>query len=292
MTTHAPRRVFLSSFALAGGTVLTMLAMFLIADHATEVRRTRELLPVAQRLPILRDRLTVLRAQLEVADLQAAVRTTPAEEQLHEHVLPESSSLQSLLGAFEALQDQLSADGHITNMSTVQVGDPQSTDMPGLDGLSAIPLSVSFTGDAEGMRIVSLFVDMAGYLTVADALTPSELDRLLTTTEEENPTAVTALEQFLSTSLLSYCRTPERYEDQLAKSFSAPEFLHRLQTILGSSRLVQARYLLGGAFGLALEERGLWPLRLLTVDKSTIETLDDGSTRLSLRLMAYSRGQE
>lgn len=284
---RTPHRLLLSSFALATGTLLTIVAMFLIADHAHDVRRTKELLPVAQRLPVLRNRLGVLRAQLEVADLQAVVRTSPAEEQLRQHVLPSSASFQSLLGAFEVLAAQLGIDRSIESMSSVQIGDAIATDLPGLEKVQAVPVTVSFIGSPEGIRTVALFADMAGYLTVGDVLTPAQLDRLLTATEEENPAAVTALEQFLATSLLQYARSPERYEDQLAKSFAAPEFLHRLHLVLSSSDLPQARFLLGGAFGLALEQNGLWPLRFLTVDKSTLEFLDGGRQRLSLRLLAY-----
>jgi hypothetical protein len=280
---HVPTAAFVAGIAtLAFSGVL-------IADHARAVRETQDALPVAQRLPGLRHRLAVLRAQLEVADLEAAVRATPEEEQLRVHVLPDSAALESVLGTFELLRDQLTADGQLQSMSAIQAGEPEP--VPGMEGLQSFPLTVSFSGTDQAAETLNLFMEIAGSLTVGDVLTSVETEKLLIATEEENPVAVTALEQFLAVSLLQYARNPERYEDLLARSFGSPDFLNRLHGILEASRLPAARFLLGGKFGGALEERHLWPLRFLTVDKSTLERTGDGQARLELRLMAYVRAQ-
>jgi hypothetical protein len=227
---------------------------------------------------------------MEVASVEEAMRGNPAQEQLRAHVLPAAPRLQSLLGAFDLLRDQMTHDGLLESMSTMQVGDP--VPLHDAYGLSVQPMTVTFVGSEQGISTLTLFAEIAGDLTVADTLSSEEIDALLAATEAENPAAVTAVERFLSLNLLTYARTAQRSEDDLAKSFASPSFLSQLRTILERSRLSAARYLLGGAFGAKLEEHRLWPLQFLTVERSALDDLGGGRFRLALEMSAYLREGE
>lgn len=288
MTLPSPLRRALLLFALLLGILCFGLGTFFIMDHARIVLRAEEALPDVERLTVLRHRVAVLKAQLEVADLEESVRGTAHLEQLRTNVLPREIRLEGLVGALELLRDQLIADRQLETMSDVQLGAVTNLPSSGML-LQAYPLTVSFVGTKQALSTIGLFVELSGAVTVGDILSQGAIERLLTATEEENPAAVTAVEQFLSLSLLSYARSPERFDDLLAKSFLSPEFLRRLHVILSESKLSSARYLLGGAFGESIERQNLWPLRFLSLEKSTVETLGTGRHRLELRLIAYVR---
>ncbi|MBP9750780.1 MAG: hypothetical protein KBC95_02950, partial [Candidatus Peribacteraceae bacterium] len=191
---------------------------------------------------------------------------------------------------FDMLRDHLSGDGSVRSMSEVTVGEAAAADQP---GVLATPVTVSFGVSREGLQSVLLFFELSGFLTVGDALTPLERERLLQLTEHENAAGLPALEDFLRTPLLTYARGSQAARDELTRNFGSDTFAQALEDIIQGSRLPQVRYLLGGTFGAALQEAGLWPLRFMTVDHTEVTPGPAGGLyTLSLSLSAYSRVAE
>jgi hypothetical protein len=127
-----------------------------------------------------------------------------------------------------------------------------------------------FTVRGEGARAVLAFLRIAGLLTVGDTLTRAEKTSLIRATEEENPAAIVALEQFLATDLLSYCREPRPYEEQLRRSFTGDVFNTTLQTVFTDSLLKDAKTLLSGDFGRSVDRYRLWPTQMMQMGQAEI----------------------
>ena len=84
--------------------------------------------------------------------------------------------------------------------------------------------------------------------------------------------------------------TLQAARDELLRNFGSDSFAMSLEEVIQGSRLPQVRYLLGGTFGAALQEAGLWPLRFMTVDHTEVTPGPAGGLyTLSLSLSAYSR---
>ena len=288
MTLALPLRRIVTEPATAclAGCLLLAVSAYLVLLHARAIRAVTEVgIPTAQRLAPLENRLAVLREQVEAAEIQSALRTGAEEEAVRTSVLPARPDLDRIIGIFEVLRDALSDEGMVASMSTVDVGGSVAVDEA---GLSAYPVRVSFQTTDQGERILLKFFEIAGYLTVGDALTPREVDNITRMTETENPAAIPALEQFLSVPLLSYAREPKRYYEQLQRAFSSESFVREMDVLVDGSALPAVRHLLGGTLGLTLEERGLWPLRFLTLERVDVAR-EGAGLRLSLELFAYGR---
>jgi hypothetical protein len=227
---------------------------------------------------------------MEASQAQATLKGDSQEEVVRQAVLPAAADLARIITLFDLLRDRLSADGIIRDMSPVTVGDavPTNDDR----GLLVSPVDVRFRASKAGVESVLLFFELSGYLTVGDALTSSEREQLLTLTERENAAGLPALEEFLRLPLLTYARGAQAARDELLKSFGSTVFVQSLENVIKDSRLPQVRYLLGGTFGQALQDQGLWPLRFMTVDSTMIAPVDDETEDLTLHLSAYSRTED
>ena len=247
--------------------------------HAQAVADMREVgLPAALALPQVEQRIAVLKEQNDIAQLQASLRGGSQEEMINVYVLPKEADTDRLLAMFDVLFNWLEQKHQLTSFSAVTVGSPEDGKMP-----------VSFDAvlTQEGLSNLMLFADLSGLLTVSDALSQEDIQHLLALTEQENPSSVAALEHFLSTGLLDYALEPRPYEEQLRKSFST-QAEPLLRSVLDGSRVRHARELLKD-LGATLRKQNLWPLRLLTVEKATIEAQDGGMVKLEIRLDAYTR---
>jgi hypothetical protein len=275
---------------LAACLCLTM-ASGLVLTHVRAIDAVREVsVPTAKRVTALQQRLDLLRQQMEASQAQATLKGDSQEEVVRQAVLPAAADLARIITLFDLLRDRLSADGIIRDMSPVTVGDavPTNDDR----GLLVSPVDVRFRASKAGVESVLLFFELSGYLTVGDALTSSEREQLLTLTERENAAGLPALEEFLRLPLLTYARGAQAARDELLKSFGSTVFVQSLENVIKDSRLPQVRYLLGGTFGQALQDQGLWPLRFMTVDSTMIAPVDDETEDLTLHLSAYSRTED
>ncbi len=260
----------------------------LVLSHLRSIHEVGEIgLPAAKRVTALEQRLEVLRQQMEATRAQAALKGDAQEEVIRQTVLPATAELAHVLSLFDLLRDNLSKDGLVLSMSEVTVGEPVAA--PNQAGVDASAVNVRFGVTRSGVDAVLLFFELTGFLTVGDALSPSEREQLLVLTERENAAGLPALEEFLRTPLLTYARGSQAARDELAKNFGSDQYVSTLERIIQNSRLPQVRFLLGGTFGVALQDAGLWPLRFMTVDRTEISQRDDGTFELSLQLSAYSR---
>lgn len=260
----------------------------IVLSHVRAIRDVGEIgLPAAQRVTALEQRLEVLRQQVEATQAQAALKGDSQEELIRQTVLPSTAELAHVLSLFDLLRDNLAKDGLVRGMSEVTVGDAVA--VPERTNVEASPIAVRFTVSRAGVDAVLLFFELTGFLTVGDALSPSEREQLLVLTERENAAGLPALEEFLRTPLLTYARGSQAARDELAKNFGSDQYVATLERIIQGSRLPRVRYLLGGTFGVALQDAGLWPLRFMTVDRTEITPAEDDAFELSLSLSAYSR---
>jgi len=250
-----------------GGFSLALVVPLLMM-HVREISTMQEsALPLLATLPSLERRLSILKEQVEVTQLDAALRTGSDEERVRVYVLPTQTALDRALATFDALRNDLTDRGVLTAMSSIRVGERFTRS----DGLRAIPLTVQFTVRGEGARYVFAFLRMAGLLSIGDVLTRSEKQTLIRATEEENPAAIVALEQFFSTDLLSYAKEPRPVDEQLKRSLSSESFTATLQTILSRSLLNDAKELLRGEFGRSLDRYRLWPVQMLQIANAEVQ---------------------
>jgi hypothetical protein len=247
--------------------------------HSASVRDMREVgLPAAMALPNIEKRMEILKEQNEVAQLQAALRGGSTEEMLNVYVIPGEEEIDRLLATFDVFFTYLEQKRLLSAVSGVHVGEM-------VDG--ALPVSFDATVTEQGFSDLLLFADLAGILTVSDALTQRDIDTMLAATEQENPASVAALEHFLATDLLRYSEEPRPYEEQLRKSFSGAAE-PALRSMLDAPRLQRARSIFKD-LAPVLRQQNLWPLRLLTVEKASSSSAGGGMMRVELQLNAYVR---
>jgi hypothetical protein len=141
----------------------------------------------------------------------------------------------------------------------------------------------------EGLKDLFHFQDLAGLLTISDALTPEEQTELLHLTEAENPAAVTALESFLATDLLTYANNADSVNDQLLKSFTSDSFATSLKAITQQSKLEDAVQLLSSPLGKAVQAQKLWPLRFVIPADTAIRQTDAMHYHVAVTWQMYHR---
>lgn len=252
-----------TSFLYTVGLTSLILVSLLLQAHVREVKAMREeTVPVLGTVSTLERRLTVLKEQVEVSELDAALRTGSQEERVRVYILPPKTALDRAMTVFDLLRDDLTKRGLLGSMSAIEVKDVKT--LP--NNLSATPLTVRFAVKRDGMQDIFSLVQLAGLLTVGDSLSQTEKKALIRATEEENPTGVVALEQFFSTDLAAYGHDHRSYEEQLQRSFASDSFRAMFRTILDQSLLKDARTLFQSDLGSALERGRLWPMQFMKLD--------------------------
>ncbi|MDD5102903.1 MAG: hypothetical protein PHX93_00720 [Candidatus Peribacteraceae bacterium] len=269
------------------GVLSLVLVVPLLAAHMQEVKAVRETaLPLLATLPALERRLALLKEQVEVTELDAALKTGSQLERIRVSILPTEADVPRALAGLELLRSTLESQGVIGSLSPIEAGKEQARG----EGLAAVPLTFQLSARTEGLKRVFAFVRLAGMATVGDALTSSEKNALIRATEEENPAGIVMLEQFFSADLFSYAREPRPVEEQLKRSLQSEGFMAAFRQATDTSLLKDAKELLQGSMGPALERAHLWPMEFLAIDR--IE-LKPGSTpdwyRLTLSLSLVRR---
>ncbi len=270
------------------------LSIQLLTLHVSDVRAMRDVgLPAALALPSIEHRMSVLKEQSEVAQLQASIVGDSTEEMLHMYVLPSDTATDRLLATLDTLTTELRRQGMLSSLSPIHTGDAISVEMMDAQKKTAtfskIPVTFEADVTGKGLQTLFLFQNVSGLLTVSDVLTSDEQSALLRLTEEENPAAITALETFLGTDLLSYAQSPDLVENQLFKSFSSDSFTQTFHSLIGQSSLGSVASLLSGPIGHALQRDKLWPLRFLVPVDSAIRQIDTDQFHVALHWEAYNR---
>ena len=186
------------------------------------------------------------------------------------------------------LFSELQKAGQLHAAPPVRVGETVNAPSTLGTGLQRTP--VSFTADVneDGLKTLLLFPEVAGSLTVSDALSQSDIKTLLSLSEGDNPDAIIGLQNFLATDLLQYSMDPSTYDDQLLRSFSSSSFEQSFRTVMAASAVTDAGRLFHGAFGRDLQLQKLWPLRFLMPGAVTI-TQNGGVYHVQISMDAYSR---
>lgn len=269
--------------------MLLALSCTLIFLHGVRVRQMKEIgLPAALALPHIERRLDILKEQAEIMQLQQSVSVGSKKEQLHAYVLPTAPKIDRFLATLDALFDSLRRASTLTAVSAVRVGG--TVPVSSVDQhFTLMPVSFEVDVNEEGLRSLFLFSDISGLLTVGDALSHEEQALLLSLTEQENPAAISALENFLSESLIAYAHDPKQSQEQLLKSFSSESFAQALRTITRKSRLQEVTRVFNGDFLRAIDAQVLWPLRYLEVAKADIKDNGNNQFHVALTLLAYGR---
>ena len=261
----------------------------LITGHIGAVQDVQNIsVPLLAEISDLERRGTVLTEQVELAELQSAIRVGSHEERMHVYVLPTEFDLDRIIALFDVMSLAMEGKDYATDVSPIEMREEYKV----REGLYALPVSVSLSVRDDGLSELLNLFRIAGLITVSDALNSEELDLLFARTEEENPAGVVALEKFLSTDLLEYALEPKPVDSRLQRSFSGPAFMAVLNEILNDSLLNDSRKLLGGHFGQVLKQQGLWPMPFIVFDDITMAPGGtDGWNRIDLHLLVHRRGE-
>lgn len=264
-----------------------------VRRHMVTVRQFQaSVLPAALSLPETERRIGILRQQMEAADLQRALVGGVLEERIRALVVPADVSHERLVGVTDAVLRILEDRGVLRERSALVIGTPGDP-LPVQEGsartVQMVPVTVRMRTAIDGpMQALALF-SVASTPTVGDALDPRDLRLLLTLSEQENPAAVTSLEQFFDTDLLAYAREPRATVDALLKSFTSASFAAALDAALQAERIRQARGVLGGDLGKRLGDAGLWPPPALFPDRLVRTRQADGTVAVELTFLTPVR---
>lgn len=273
------------SVRLAAGLSLLAVSCILLSDHAAAVRRMRDTgLPAAVELPVLEQRMRMLKEQNEVAELQAALSTGSMQEMLDAYVLPSGTGSVRTLTQLDTLFTFLRQSHELFDVSAVSVG--QRTN--GSGNITVVPFTFSAHLTRDGWKKMLLFTDVSGVMTVEDMVDDATFTELLSLTEQENPATIAALEQFFSADLLRYSEEPRPFHEALLKSFSSDASLQAIHTFLDTPRLQSVRSFLA-PISKTLRANRLWPLQFLQMQEVSQHVRDDGTLDVTVTVGAYGR---
>ncbi len=283
------KRILILFGALAGVALLTVSGN-LISEHVRVIADVREVsVPLVAELPLLERRASLLKEQVELAQLQSAMRVGSQEERVHVYVLPKEFDMDRIVALFDVFSLTIPQQAYIGSMSPVVFGEPATVG----HALQALPITVSFSVHENGMHTLLDLFRLAGTVTLSDAFSKDELETLLAGIETESPAGIIPLEQFLSADLLEYAREPRPYEEQLRRSFTSAHVQHMFDDLLRTSLLRDARSYLGGPAGLLLKEQKLWPMPFMAFEEiRSVPGRAQGWHTVTLVLHTYRRVSE
>lgn len=269
-----------------GIVVFVAVTLLLIVLHIGVVQTLQmEVFPLTVGLPSLERRARVLEEQVELVEIRELTELQPLDENLHMFVLPRGPSLSRALASVELLRDTLGKQHNLFSMSPVRVGEVKT--LP--DGVAGYPLSWEMELTQEGWRESIVFLAISGLLTVGDLFHPQERSLLLEHAESENPAGIVALEMFLSSDLLRYAQDSRAFDEQLQRAFTSPVFESISHVVGDGSLFSEAKRLLDGEVGHALQGELLWPMQFTSLERMGITFREEGRVRLSVELLALSR---
>lgn len=282
-----------TNLLLGAGLASMALSVLMMYALTLQIRDVKDVaLPAAVALTPLEKRLAVLKEQTQLTELQAELGNSAQDEKVRMYVFPPHDEIDRLLQTFDLFLNRWQTQKSVTHVTPLAVGTATGITLEG----SAEPLvatTVSFEADvtAQGLADLLLFVDIAGHLTVNDAFSEDARHALLIMTEEENPAAVTALEQFLSTDLLGYVRDPGATENRLLKAFSSSDFADEFRRLIETSKLPQIERLFTKEMLVSMDEAKLWPVRMLRIKNIAIAPVTETQSHVSIMLEAIARAK-
>jgi hypothetical protein len=267
----------------SGFMVITGILMYAHIQTIIQVRDVS--VPIVGQLPQMERRLAALTQQIELTELHAVTRIGSQQEKVEVYALPDETNISRIVATFEVIRDVLTRDGLLSEMSDLDISEATKRE----DGSVSRTISVEFAAHEDGLRTIMLLVKLSGLLTVGDVLTQQEIALLVDRIEQENPSGIVALEQFLTADLLRYAKNPKTYEEQLKRSFSSTTFLNLFENVLRTSLLREVKILLQSDLGEILNGYKLWPMQLMLVEEVSMKLGDAPKwQRLGLTLLVFS----
>ncbi|MDA0375816.1 MAG: hypothetical protein O3A80_00705 [bacterium] len=268
------------------GSCMMVITGALLYAHIHTIIQVRDIsVPIVGQLPQMERRLAALTQQMELTELYSVTRMGSQQEKIEVYALPEETNVSRIVATFEVIRDVLTRDGLLAEMSDLSISEPLKSE----DGSMSRTVSVEFAAHEDGLKTIMLLVQLSGLLTIGDVLTAQEIDLLVDRIEQENPSGIVALEQFLSADLLRYAENPKTYEEQLRRSFSSATFLNLFENVLRTSLLREVKNLLHSDLGEILSGYKLWPLQLMVVEEVSMKSGDAPKwQRLRLTLLVFS----
>ena len=264
----AARRHLVHPGLILGGIFCLCAAVSIGLQHINTIREVKDVsVPLVAQLPHLERRLHVLKEQVELSELQAAVRIGSEHERLQAYVLPKQLQTDRLIALLDVLGIFYTERNQLASLTELSVGEGRSA----TEDIAIQTVRFGAVVHEDALQDILDLVRLSGVLTVSDALGPDNQQLLLTSTEQENPAGVVPLEQFLSTDLLDYARDPRAKERQLTRSFTTTNFEATLESATAVSHLVNARRVLGGHLGTVLKQQQLWPLPLMRLHRIHVQ---------------------
>lgn len=272
------------SLALSGG------LMYSFTQQIRDVKETA--LPAALALPSLEKRLALLQQQADIGELQEALGTSSPDEKVRMYVLPPHDEIDRLIHTMDLFLGSWQKQRSVTHVTPLSVGTATGVTLDGIkEPLFATPIYFEADVTKDGLDRLMRFIHIAGFLTVDDAFDEAGRSTLLRLTEEENPAAVTALEQFLATDLLSYVRDPAAAERNLLRAFASDTFADSFRQVLDASELPKIEDLFSKDIAATMDDQRLWPVRMLRIKGLTVTPVTDDLSHVAISLEALSRGQ-
>lgn len=281
------RRLIHPFWYIGLGAVCMILAGVLLVVHIHTIVEVRDVsVPLVGQIPQMERQLAVLTQQLELTELHAAVRTGSNKEKIEVYALPNKTDTSRVIATLEVISDALKRDGLLAKMSSIEISDPVLQE----DGSTAQRISLKFSAHENGLATLLLLVRLSGLLTIGDIVPQEDIDLLVETIEQENPSGIIALEQFLMADVLQYASNPKAFEEQLKRSFRSTAFLNAFESIVRTSVLRDIKIVLGGDIGDVIRSYKLWPMQMMSID--TISLVPGKAPQwqmVDLTLLALSR---
>ncbi len=275
--------------AVGVSTLLLGLSVLLIVIHIrTAQAMQQDALPLAGQVSSLEHRRDVLRRQVDVTQLQTALTAGSIRERLAMYVLSDASSNDRLLSLFSLVSDALQKGGAEDYSAPIVLGKEEAATLHG-ETLLKQSVSFSVTVSQDGLDTWLSLIDLMGYVTVADALPTEDVQLLLSKTEQENPAALDALQQFLSLDLSMYASNPNDQRDRLLAAFATDDARASVQTALDVPLLQEAVRFFGTDLGKSVVDQKLWPMPLVTLQKMTVEPADKDMQKVTFVLEKQGR---
>jgi len=277
---------------LAGGVSLA-LSGAMMYSFTLQIRDVKETaLPAALALPSLEKRLTLLQQQADIGELQEALGNGSSDEKVRMYVLPPHDEIDRLIHTMDLFLASWQKRRTVTHVTPLSVGTATGVTLDGVkEPLFATPITFEADVTKDGLEQLMRFIHVAGILTVDDAFDASGRSTLLRLTEEENPAAVSALEQFLATDLLSYVRDPGATERNLLRAFASDTFADSFRQVVDSSELPKIEALFPKDIVAAMDDERLWPVRMLRIKALTVTPVSDDLSHVAVSLEAFARGE-
>ncbi len=273
---------------IVSGAALLGLACLLIVAHVRQTQAMeQDVLPRATQVSNLEHRRDLLRQQVDLSALSSAERAGSFHERIQMHVLPPIVSTDRFLALFAAVSDTLQKRDWEVHASAVSFGDAA----PMANDLLQQPVTFSVIVAPEGLDAWLSFIDLLGYVTVADAFSADDIRLLTTTAEKESPMSIDALQKFLSMDLSTYATDPVGYRDRLLGSVSGGTFAAALQGALATPLLEEAGRFFNTDVGRAILDQKLWPMPYATLDTMSVEPTGEGMNRVKFVLKRVGRGE-